>query len=82
MFENLNLIQHITDATNPTSGNVLDLFLTYDNSKIKTTFVDYTWTKIKNNEVKSLYEHYPIIVEFSSRPNYQAFEMKRVFDLY
>ena len=79
MFENLNLIQHITDATNPTSGNVLDLFLTYDNSKIKTTFVDYTWTTIKNNEVKSLYEHYPIIVEFSSRPDYQAFEMKRDF---
>lgn len=77
MFENLNLIQHITDATNPSSGNILDLFLTYDNSKLKDVFVDYSWSHVVDGELKSVFEHYPVCVEFSSRPDYDAFELKK-----
>ena len=79
MFDNLELIQHITDATNPASGNVLDLFLTYDNSKLKSVYVDYEWTEVVNNELKSVYDHFPIVVEFSSRPDYNAYELKKDF---
>ena len=75
MFNNLNLNQHITDATNPLSGNVLDLFLSYDNSKIKDSYVDYSWTRFTNDEWKPIFQHWPVIVTFSSRPDYTTFEM-------
>ena len=73
-FDDCGFIQHVVS---PTRGkNVLDLCFTYDNKKIKTVNVGYHWFKINNNGDKvPIYDHYPIIIECASRPDYTAYEM-------
>ena len=72
-FEELKMVQQVSA---PTRGKaILDLCFTYDNSKLKSVNVGYHWFKITNKGSKEpLYDHYPVIVEFATRPDYKKFE--------
>lgn len=71
-FDQLELIQHVTE---PTHGeNILDLCLTYNNDKIREVFVEQGWVHYDDDgKPVQEYHHKPVVCIFASRPNYQEF---------
>ena len=73
-FEEMGMIQQVSA---PTRGKaILDLCFTYDNSKLKSVNVGYHWFKVtKDGKKEPIYDHYPLIIEFATRPDYKKFEI-------
>ena len=75
-FDDMNLTQHVNT---PTHGqNIIDLCLSKDREFIREVFVDYEHDRVKKNgEVVPLFNHFPIITKFATRPNFRAFDEKK-----
>ena len=75
-FDDMDLTQHVVT---PTHGkNIIDLCLSKDREFIKEVFVDYEHNRVKKSgEVVPLFNHFPIITKFATRPNLRAYDEKK-----
>ena len=75
-FRESNFTQHVIT---PTCGNnILDLCLSKDKHKIREVFVDYEQFRLnKKNKKVPLFDHFPVVVKFATRPNYKAYTTKK-----
>ena len=75
-FDEVGLTQHVVTPTH--GNNILDLCLSQDREFIKEVYVDYEHKRIGNDgKLKNLFVHHPVVVEFATRPDLLAYDVRK-----